>query len=253
MQKQDPTLKDEGLEILLAEIDSMSEYAGIHDDSDHVHRGRLIRIFRRQVPFLDITSPITADDEFSIKHGHVISLTVEATPSGNGALPPGYGVRVDQGHILQRVDSTPPFPKAPEKEDLTVHEERNYAMMLIGPSFHDYAFPDAEALFRRRDTSLRDGIKLSPVVYAQRLDSFKNSIKTFADALRKYQETANESLTQLRIKRFLSWIKHQPIYAHYSTTELADILERQKTVRDILDDYKQYLEYNPPVGKATIF
>ena len=57
MQKQDPTLKDEGLEILLTEIDSMSEYAGIHDDSNHVHRGRLIRIFRRQVPFFKTLVP----------------------------------------------------------------------------------------------------------------------------------------------------------------------------------------------------
>ena len=34
--------------------------------------------------------------------------------------PSGYGVRVDQGHILQRVELDAPLPKAPEKEDLTL-------------------------------------------------------------------------------------------------------------------------------------
>jgi hypothetical protein len=245
MQEQDPTYKDEVLESLLAEIDSMPEYEGAHDSDGHVHRGRLIKILRGLVPFSETASPITADDKFKTKHGRVISRMVECKSSGDGSYPPGYKTKVDQGQTPKPAErESIPLPKAPAITDLATEEAPVYSMMLIDPALHEYAFPNAEVLFRHSVISLRsDRTKLPLGQYERRLASFEYTIETVADALRQYDESADSSLMQLKLEQFLDWARQQPLYAHYTRHQLADILERQKAARDVLDDYRRFLKY----------
>jgi hypothetical protein len=118
--------------------------------------------------------------------------------------------------------------------------------MLVTPS-GDFLFPTSGALFIHSDPHLRTGVKLSPSMFKRRFSPFDSNIRTFSNALRNYNEDSDNNPLQSAVERFLRWAQEQSIYAHYRPKQLADILDRERSISSVLADYKRFLRKGPEI------